>query len=140
MDIGSGAGLPGIPVAILRSDLEVTLLEPLLRRTRFLDETVSELGLSPRVRVVRERAEDHRARYDVVTARAVAPLVRLIPLAARLCAAGGTIFALKGSSVADEIALAARALRAARLEADVLAVRAHPSGDATTVVRLTTPR
>src|SRR3712207_331423 len=74
VDVGSGAGLPGIPLAVLRPDLRLTLLEPLLRRVTFLSETVAALGLADRVRVVRGRAEDHNQQYDVVVARAVAPL------------------------------------------------------------------
>lgn len=74
VDVGSGAGLPGLPLAILRPDLKMTLLEPLLRRVNFLNLAVAELDLSGRVEVVRGRAEEHRARYDVVTCRAVAPL------------------------------------------------------------------
>ncbi len=79
-DIGSGAGLPGLVVAIARPDLRVTLVEPLLRRTTFLDEVVDELGLAGSVEVVRGRAEElHGARtFDVVTSRAVAPLERLL--------------------------------------------------------------
>ncbi|MEC9053615.1 MAG: 16S rRNA (guanine(527)-N(7))-methyltransferase RsmG, partial [Actinomycetota bacterium] len=76
-DIGSGAGLPGIPLALARPDLEVTLVEPLLRRAIFLEEVVADLGLP--VRVVRSRAEDLHGQlsFDVVTSRAVAPLDRL---------------------------------------------------------------
>ena len=78
VDVGSGAGLPGIPLAVLRPDLRVTLLEPLLRRSVFLAEVVERLGLADRVEVVRGRAEEHDGAYAVVTARAVAPLSRLI--------------------------------------------------------------
>lgn len=78
VDVGSGAGLPGLPIAIARPDLEVTLLEPLLRRYTFLTETVEALGLGDRVRVERGRAEDCDETFDVVTARAVAPLDRLL--------------------------------------------------------------
>ena len=78
LDVGSGAGLPGIPLAILRPDLKVTLLEPLLRRANFLTEAVDELGLQETVTVVRGRAEDHRQTYQVVTGRAVAALPKLL--------------------------------------------------------------
>ena len=78
VDVGSGAGLPGIPVALVRPDLKVTLLESLLRRSRFLEEVVEELGLGDRVRGVRGRAEDHRARSDVVLSRAVRPKPNII--------------------------------------------------------------
>ena len=140
VDVGSGAGLPGVPLAILRPDLDVTLLEPLLRRSRFLDEVVAELDLSDRVTVVRGRAEDQRGRFDVVMARAVAPLERLIPWCAPLREPGGSILALKGSSAADEVAAASAELRGARLRAEVLAVRAAPTVEATSVVRLSSFR
>ena len=77
-DVGSGAGLPGIPLAVLRPDLRMTLIEPLLRRSHFLTQTVEELEIADRVQVVRSRAEDHHQTYDVVVARALAPLDRLI--------------------------------------------------------------
>ncbi len=115
VDVGSGAGLPGIPLAILRPDLRVTLLESLLRRANFLDLAVEELGLGDRVRVVRARAEDHRERYAVVTSRAVAPLPRLIGWCAPLMTGGGKILALKGSSAETELASASKELRRARL-------------------------
>jgi 16S rRNA (guanine527-N7)-methyltransferase len=136
IDVGSGAGLPGLPLAILRPDLRVTLLEPLLRRTRFLERAVEELDLSGRVSVIRGRAEEHRRRYEVVTARAVAPLTRLVPWCAPLRQARGAILALKGSSAAAEVASAAAELSRARLRAEILNVRAHPNVDPTTVVRL----
>jgi len=115
VDVGSGAGLPGIPLAIMRPDLKVTLLESLLRRANFLDLAVEELELSDRVRVVRARAEDHRERYAVVASRAVAPLPRLIGWCAPLMTGGGKILALKGSSAETELADSAKELRKARL-------------------------
>jgi 16S rRNA (guanine527-N7)-methyltransferase len=135
-DVGSGAGLPGIPLALLRPDLQMTLIEPLLRRSTFLTETVDALGIADRVRVVRSRAEDHHESYDVVVARALAPLDRLIGWCNPLRAAGGVILALKGSSAGDEVAAAARQLGAARLKAEVLTIRAHPDAEPATVVRL----
>lgn len=119
VDVGSGAGLPGIPLAILRPDVRVTLLEPLLRRVNFLDLAVEELGLGERVRVVRARAEDHHGSYDVVTCRAVAPLPRLVGWCVPLLAAGGRLVALKGSSAAAEVAEAGPELRRARVKARV---------------------
>jgi 16S rRNA (guanine527-N7)-methyltransferase len=136
VDVGSGAGLPGLPLAILRPDLQVTLLEPLLRRTQFLDDVIEDLRLTDRVRVVRGRAEEHHERYDVVTARALAPLQRLIPWCAPLRLAQGTILALKGSSAAEEVRAARGELRKAGLRAEVLTRRAHPSVDPAVVVRL----
>lgn len=104
-DVGSGAGLPGLVWAIARPDLHVTLIEPLLRRTTFLSETVDALGVADRVEVTRGRAEaDQTPTFDVVTARAVAPLERLLPWTVSLIAVGGSLVALKGSSAADEIA------------------------------------
>ena len=138
--MGSGAGLPGLPLAILRPDLDVTLLEPLLRRSTFLDETVADLGLSARVGVIRGRAEEHRERYDVVAARAVAPLPRLIPWCAPLRESDGVVLALKGSSAGDEVRASRDVLARARLRAEVLELRAHPAVDATTVVRLSSSR
>jgi len=103
-DIGSGAGLPGLVLAIARPDLWVTLVEPLLRRTSFLEEVVSELGLET-VEVVRGRADALHGsrRFDVVTSRAVAPLGRLVEWSMPLVAPTGSLVAMKGSSVAEEI-------------------------------------
>ena len=136
-DVGSGAGLPGIPLALLRPDLRVTLIEPLLRRSTFLAETIEKLAITDRVQVVRVRAEDHHQSYDVVVARAVAPLDRLIGWCNPLRASGGMILALKGESAADEVAAARPQLEAAHLDAEVLTVRAHPDAEPATVVRLT---
>jgi 16S rRNA (guanine527-N7)-methyltransferase len=137
VDVGSGAGLPGIPLAVLRPDLRVTLLEPLLRRVTFLNEAVDELSLADRVRVVRARAEEHQERYVVVLARAVAPLARLVPWCAPLRSPTGTILALKGRSAAAELSAAEPALARTGLVAEVLTVRAHPDAEPATVVRLT---
>lgn len=136
VDIGSGAGLPGIPLAIARPDLQVTLLEPLLRRSKFLTTVVDELGLSQRVSVVRARAEDHDVRYAVVTARAVAPLPRLVDWALPLMSEGGTILALKGASALAEVADAAQVLQRLALHSEVSQVVVHPDAEPTTVVSL----
>jgi 16S rRNA (guanine527-N7)-methyltransferase len=111
-DIGSGAGLPGLVLAIARPDLRVTLVEPLLRRTTFLEEVVAGLGLD-RVEVVRGRADDlHGVRwFDVVTSRAVAPLDRLLRWSMPLVAPHGALVAMKGSSVPEEIGSAGEVLR-----------------------------
>jgi 16S rRNA (guanine527-N7)-methyltransferase len=112
-DVGSGAGLPGVVLALLRPDLEVTLLEPLLRRTRFLDEVVTELAL-PHVQVVRGRAEEHAgAGFDAVTARAVAPLDRLVRWTLPLCRPDGMLLAMKGMGAQDELVAAQETLRRA---------------------------
>jgi 16S rRNA (guanine527-N7)-methyltransferase len=138
-DVGSGAGLPGIPLAILRQDLRLTLIEPLLRRYTFLNDAVEKLELAERVEVVRSRAEDHDRSYEVVVARALAPLDRLVNWCNPLRAPGGVILALKGSSAAEEVVAAQRQLYAARLEAEVLVVRAHPDAEPATVVRIGAP-
>ena len=107
VDVGSGAGLPGIVLAVARSDLSITLIESLARRTALLVEAVEALGLE-RVDVVRGRAEDLVGRIgpvDVVTARAVAPLDRLARWCLPLLPAGGRLLAMKGSTAADEIAV-----------------------------------
>lgn len=107
VDVGSGAGLPGLVLAIARPDLSVTLVEPLLRRTRFLDEAVELLGLE--VAVVRGRAEEPAVRQkvggaDAVVSRAVAGLDRLTRWSLPLLREGGRMIALKGERAADEVA------------------------------------
>ncbi|WP_325605773.1 16S rRNA (guanine(527)-N(7))-methyltransferase RsmG [Nocardioides sp.] len=111
-DIGSGAGLPGLVLAIARPDLRVTLVEPLLRRTAFLDEAVEQLGLD-NVTVTRGRAEDVSERhcFDVVTSRAVAPLERLLRWSMPLVSPHGALVAMKGSSVAAEVVESGTTLR-----------------------------
>lgn len=111
-DIGSGAGLPGLVMAIRRPDLAVTLVEPLLRRTAFLEEAVERLGLAS-VEVVRARADAlHGLRtFDVVTSRAVAPMERLAGWSLPLVRSGGLFLAMKGSSVQGELESAARGIR-----------------------------
>ena len=115
LDLGSGAGLPGLVWALVRPDLVVTLVEPLQRREVFLTEAVAELELSYRVRVVRARAEDLAGSVtaDVVTSRAVAPWSRLGPWSLPLVAPGGMVAALKGSSAEAELTESAPALRRA---------------------------
>jgi 16S rRNA (guanine527-N7)-methyltransferase len=98
---------------------------------------VDELGITDRVTVVRSRAEDLKASFDVVMARAVAPLDRLVGWCAPLRGPQGVILALKGATAAEEVRKAAKVLAARRLAATVLVVRAHPGADPTTVVRLT---
>ena len=136
VDVGSGAGLPGIPLALARPDLQVTLLEPLLRRANFLALAVSELGVADRVEVVRARAEEHRGRYDVVTCRAVAPLPRLLDWCLPLVAPGGSLIALKGSSAPDEVAAAAASLRRHGAQAEVLELPVPGLGERTWAIRV----
>jgi 16S rRNA (guanine527-N7)-methyltransferase len=106
VDIGSGAGLPGIPLAIARPDLHVLLLEPLLRRSEFLNEVVAELGLS--VEVVRGRAEEPSVRdrigeRDAAVSRAVAALDKLTKWSMPLLRLDGRMLAIKGERAPDEI-------------------------------------
>lgn len=113
-DIGSGAGLPGLVWAIVRPDLRIVLVEPLLRRSTFLEEAVQSLGLSDRVLVWRGRAEDAPSTLppmDVVTARAVAPLSRLLGWTIPLLRSGGHLVALKGGSAETEVTEAATEIR-----------------------------
>lgn len=137
-DIGTGAGLPGLVVAIARPDLEVTLVEPLLRRTTFLDEVVAELCLS-HVTVRRARAEELHGEqvFDVVTSRAVAPLERLLGWSMPLVAPNGATVAMKGRTVHDEIDSAGAFLRKWRCGApEVSEVGVGIVDPPTTVVRV----
>ncbi|GAB1512029.1 16S rRNA (guanine(527)-N(7))-methyltransferase RsmG [Actinophytocola sp. KF-1] len=133
VDLGSGAGLPGVPLCIARPDLHITLLEPMARRVAWLTEVVDTLSLS--ASVVRGRAEEpaikqQLAGADVVIARAVAPLARLWGWSAPLLRRGGRLVALKGESAAEEVARDGGAVTRAggslpvveRCGADVLAV------------------
>ncbi|MEQ6900882.1 16S rRNA (guanine(527)-N(7))-methyltransferase RsmG [Nocardioides sp. YIM 152588] len=112
-DIGSGAGLPGLVLAIARPDVSFTLIEPLLRRTTFLEEVVAELGLD-NVTVERGKADAFHGKqsFDVVTARAVSALSNLIAWGMPLVAADGALLVMKGSSAEDEIEGASEALQA----------------------------
>ena len=103
LDVGSGAGLPGLVIALARPDLKITLLEPLLRRAALLGEFVEELGVSSQVTVVRERAQEHQKTYKYVTARAVASLERLLTICWPLVAAPGALLALKGEGANREV-------------------------------------
>ena len=136
-DVGSGAGLPGIPLAIVRPDLQVTLIEPLLRRTNFLELAVEELGLGDRVTVLRARAEETKERHDVVVCRAVAALEKLLKWTAPLLAPGGQLVALKGESAEDEIRAAAPLLKKLNLRAEVLELRAAQGVEGTRAIRVT---
>jgi len=104
-DVGSGAGLPGLVLAITRPDLRLVLIEPLLRRATFLTEAIGSLGLA-NVEVVRSRAEDMPAgtAFDYVTARAVAPLARLVEWCAPLVRRGGELMLMKGATAERELA------------------------------------
>ena len=141
-DVGSGAGLPGLVLAIARPDLRVTLVEPLLRRSRFLDEVVEDLGLRAQVEVVRGRAEEIAGQrtFDVVTARAVAPLERLARWCLPLVAPGGELVAMKGASARVEVEAARPALTALGCaDAVVVELGADVLAEPTWAVRLNRP-
>jgi 16S rRNA (guanine527-N7)-methyltransferase len=112
-DVGSGAGLPGLVIALAKPELRVTLIEPLQRRVEFLFEVIDQLGL--KVEVIRGKSEVIKGQYDFVTARAVAPLGRLIESTWHLIRPKGALLAMKGESAAAEIE-AADLKRAAKVE------------------------
>ena len=102
VDIGSGAGLPGIVIALARPDLKMTLVEPLQRRVDFLNEVVAELDLP--IEVIRGRAQVVKKQFEVVTARAVAPLEELIKISWHMIPKGGALLAIKGETAEAELA------------------------------------
>ncbi|MEV7010214.1 16S rRNA (guanine(527)-N(7))-methyltransferase RsmG [Streptosporangium sp. NPDC051022] len=126
VDIGSGAGLPGLVLAIVRPDIRVTLMEPLLRRTVFLEECVEALRLD-NVEVLRGRAEEFvgKREFDVASARAVAPLDRLLKWALPLLREGGELLALKGERAAEELADAEAQLRSSGVQTAELVSVGH---------------
>ena len=135
VDIGSGAGLPGIVLAMLRPKLSVILLEPMERRCRFLTDCVAELGLD-NASVLRARAQDAVLRADVATARALAPLDRLAELAIGLVRPGGMVLAIKGQTAADELKKARPVLKRLGVRgAKVVRAGQGKVDPATTVVR-----
>jgi 16S rRNA (guanine527-N7)-methyltransferase len=142
IDLGSGAGLPGIVLAMLLPDITVTLLEPMARRVTFLQECIEILGMA-NAEVRRGRAEDLAGQLaaDVVTARAVAPMDKLAGLAIGLLKPGGLVLAIKGAGAAAEVSRARPVLR--RLGAQDVEVLQAGSGrvyPAATVVRFTAGR
>lgn len=136
-DIGSGAGLPGIPLAIARPDLKITLIEPLLKRSTYLNEIVGELGLD-NVIVVRGRAEEQpKASFDAVTSRAVAPLGKLAGWSLPLLQGGGAMIALKGESVAEELERDAKLIaKAGGKDPEILTVGTATLDQPTTLIRI----
>lgn len=133
-DVGSGAGLPGLVIAILRPDLQVTLIESLHRRAEFLRLAVDKLGLGSRVDVLLGRAEDQSLTVDIVTCRAVANLTRLIGWTTPLFLPEGRLVALKGDRAEGEVSEARSTLRKQQLTAEVMSLRAHPSSEPTRAV------
>jgi 16S rRNA (guanine527-N7)-methyltransferase len=115
-DVGSGAGLPGLVLAIARPDVRMILIEPMERRVDWLTSEAQELGLD-NVSVVRARAEETKLDWplDQVTARAVTALSKLIPATAPLVRSGGEMIFMKGSRIQDEISAASKQIRHARL-------------------------
>lgn len=116
-DVGSGAGLPGLVLAIARPDVNFVLIEPMERRVDWLDSEVSRLGLS-NVVVDRSRSQDapYAEALSQVTARAVTALSKLIPATEHLLSPGGEMVFMKGARIGEEIEAAAKAIRKARLK------------------------
>jgi 16S rRNA (guanine527-N7)-methyltransferase len=145
VDVGSGAGLPGIPLGLARPDVELTLVEPMARRVEFLEEVVGELAgpTGLRWRVIRGRAEDRSVlgavgAVDVVTARAVAPLPRLVGWCRGLMRPGSQLVALVGARALDELPSLLPELEAAGMrDVHPRAVGADLGDAATTVVVMT---
>ncbi|MFF1875698.1 16S rRNA (guanine(527)-N(7))-methyltransferase RsmG [Kitasatospora herbaricolor] len=136
-DVGSGAGLPGLVLAIARPDVTLVLIEPMERRVAWLSEQVSELGLD-NVEVVRARAEEARldVRPDQVTARAVSAFRKLIPLTAPLVRDGGELILMKGAGARAEVDAAAKEIRKFRLhDVEVLTLGEGVLDDVTRVIR-----
>jgi 16S rRNA (guanine527-N7)-methyltransferase len=103
-DIGSGAGLPGIVIALARPDLKVTLIEPLERRVEFLNEAVTAIAAGGvEIEVIRGRAQDVKKSAEFVTARAVAPMEKLKKMSWHMVKTGGSLLAMKGESAASEM-------------------------------------
>ena len=136
-DVGSGAGLPGLAVAIARPDVEMTLIEPMERRVDWLSAVIADLGLD-NVQVIRARAEEvtDEVMADVVTARAVSALKKLIPLTVPLLDDDGQLLLLKGRSAGEEIEAASKVIKKHRLRTpEVLVLGADLLEEPTTVVR-----
>jgi 16S rRNA (guanine527-N7)-methyltransferase len=138
-DIGSGAGLPGLVLAILRPDVAFTLIEPMERRVAWLERQVAELELA-NVDVVRARAEEAKLKgaMDQVTARAVSALRTLIPISAPLVRPGGELVLMKGAGVDAEVSAADKAIRKYRLhDVEVVVLGEGLVDDVTRVFRAT---
>lgn len=141
-DVGSGAGLPGLCLAIARPDLYLTLIEPLERRVVWLEEVVTDLGLE-NVEIVRARAEAAigKVECEVVTARAVSALDTLARLTIPLLGGQGELLAIKGRSAAEEIAKAAKTIKKlGGVQTEVLLAGAQILAEPTTVVRVKVAR
>ena len=136
-DVGSGAGLPGIPMAIAQPNAHFTLIEPMERRSTWLQQQVDALGLT-NVTVRRARAEEVGDVFDIVTARAVSALPKLLRMTVPLTRDGGQILALKGSKAADEIAESQKLKNKLKIASfEIVRVGTEHVDDPTTVVRVT---
>ncbi len=136
-DVGSGAGLPGIPMAIAQPEAHFTLIEPMERRSDWLIDTVATLGLT-NVTVKRARAEEVGDVFDVVTARALSALPKLLRACVPLTRDGGVILALKGSKAADEIAESRNLMKKLKIaDFEIVLAGAQILSEPTTVVRTT---
>ena len=138
-DIGSGAGLPGLVLAIARADVEFVLVEPMERRVAWLNDQVTELGLT-NVKIVRDRAEDLRLDegFDQLTARAVSAFSKLIPMCAPLVVPGGELVLMKGANAAKEIEAAEKQIRRYRLrDVEVLELDGGVLPEITRVIKAT---
>lgn len=138
VDVGSGAGLPGVVLAAMRPDLRTILIEPMERRVAWLNEVCAALGLSS-VEVVRGRAEDlhDQVLAEAVTARAVAPLRRLVPWTMPLLVRGGVLLAMKGGRAAEELRDAEATIwTAGGGQTEILTAGTIDGVDPTTLVRI----
>ena len=139
VDVGSGAGLPGFVIACVRPDLLVVLVEPMERRALWLTEVADALDLSSTVQVVQRRAEELHGQLvaDAVTARAVAPLDRLVAWTLPLVRLGGALLAMKGSRAQDEVLAAARDIeRLGGAPAEIIRAETIPDVAPTGIVRI----
>jgi 16S rRNA (guanine527-N7)-methyltransferase len=138
VDVGSGAGFPGLVLAIMRPDLKISLVESKNRRVDWLEECVNELGLK-NVKVINARAEElyGKLRADFVTARALAPLKKLLPLLKPFVKSGGAVVALKGKSVNDEVYSASKEIKAAKVKTtEVLEGRTTTEASPATILKI----
>ena len=135
IDVGSGGGLPGIPIALRRPDVRVTLLDSALRRSVYLNEVVEALGFGERITVTRARADEHRSRYDVVAARAVAALPLLGRWTRNLADSGVRLLAIRGERAAAEVSAGRNELgKVGWSGASVVVCGQHTTWSATVVV------
>ena len=125
IDVGTGAGFPGLVLKIVREDLNVTLLDSLNKRITFLNDVINKLGLK-NITAIHSRAEeggknkDHREKYDIACARAVASMPVLLEYCVPFVKSGGLFVAMKGPSVDEEIALCSNALKELKIEKPII--------------------